>query len=309
MEKRKATDMSEFEKKFNQEVMIAKSREKRPFISKENATCPFCFSQQESLAPSLLEKWEEGELWAKVIANKYPITGKQQEQGIHDVVIDTIKHLERPYTFTTSHWEGLLTIIQERWHQLMKIDTIAFIQVFKNDGVEAGASISHSHWQIVALKKIPRRIEHHYKQYKVNTSLCYLCHLKQYQEGVTIKEDKYWTIWVPPAPEFPFEVWLIPKKHCQHYGELSLNEIASLGKHMKKILEGYEHIQQGIAYNICFMSGDIKKKWDYHFYIKIVMRIGRIAGFEIATGCHILTQDPKEYAQVLKKNIGGYTSE
>ena len=67
----------------------------------------------------------------------------------------------------------------------------------------------------------------------------------------------------------------------------------------------YHEIMPDEALNICMMSGDLKKVWHYHFHVKLMMRIGHIAGFEIATHCHIMMVDPKIYALKIKQLLEG----
>ena len=53
------------------------------------------------------------------------------------------------------------------------------------------------------------------------------------------------------------------------------------------------------------ISGDLKGAYPYHFYVKLVMRTGHIAGFEIATGCHIVPVAPQDYANQMKTILKG----
>lgn len=303
MKQREAKGMDRFQEYFNKDAIVATLRKRRPMISKEDTSCPFCLHNKESLPEILEEKWQGQKLWVRVVTNKYPITGDKQEKGFHEVIIDTGDHQQRPMTFSNAHWQVLLLTLQERWRYLMKQQAIQFIQIFKNDGEAAGASISHSHWQLIALKAVPLTMQEQYITYNESVGDCYLCTLEG--EGFLIQEAMYWRIWTPPVPEFDREVWLVPKKHYQHYGQLQEEEIEELGKLMKQLLIAYDQMVPQSAYNICFMSGDLEEKWCYHFHIRLVMRSGHIAGFEIATGCHVLTQSPQEYTDEIKKILKG----
>lgn len=296
--------MKTFENYFNQENIIAPGRQARPMIDATNGDCPFCLENKDSLEKIIAERWQGQELIARIVANKYPATHALGTRGKHDVVIDTAHHKEHPKDFSSNHWEALLVVMQERWQQLAQDTDIRFIQIFKNYGALAGASISHSHWQILALAEVPRLVIKQYETYHGGAT-CYLCQMQQRQEGWLVGEDKNWLLWVPPVPAYPYEVWLVPKKHCQHYGQLSIEEIKGLGSLLKYLLKAYDALEAGRAFNICFMSGDLQGRWPYHFHIKLVMRIGQIAGFEIATGCHILSVSPADYALALKKKLKG----
>lgn len=297
--------MKEFQKHFNREAIIATKRQWRPHITEKDVTCPFCIHNKDKLKEVILEAGEGDEPLIKIVANLYPIPNSECVKGIHDVVIDTPDHLARPKDFTVAHWHLLLLTMHQRWHDLMRQESIQFIQIFKNDGQAAGASISHSHWQIVALEDIPLKMKRQYLfSGATNNHDCFLCHLKK-QQGFLVGEEGQWQIWVPPVQEFDGEVWLVPKQHYTHYGQVPTEALENLGRAMKNILVAYNKMNTGVAYNICFMSGDLEKEYShcfyYHFHIRIMMRIGHIAGFEISTGCHVVRQSPQYYAEELKR--------
>lgn len=297
--------MKNYQKYFYNDCIIALQRNQRPFIHAGDITCPFCLANEESLDKIITEKWQVDELMIRIVSNLYPITSKEEARGIHDVIIDTAHHTCHPKDFTQNHWEILLEEMQNRWRMLMKDPNLHFIQIFKNYGVQAGASISHSHWQLIALEKIPYSVKKKYEVYGQDHKPCYLCEKEHQQEGYMVHEDDLWEIWVPPIIEFPYEVWVVPKHHYQHYGQLALEEIKRLGKHIKHLLEAYHQLESHYAFNICMMSGDLKGRYSYHFYIKLMIRRGHVAGFEIATGCHIVSVAPKQYAERIKTILKG----
>lgn len=287
-----------FQQTFNQTTLIAPKRQHRPMIDALDTSCPFCLENKNQLENIIEDYWQEDKLVARIVENKYPVIG-EVIRGLHDVVIDTASHTEHPKDFTVSHWIALLMAMQKRWHHMMQDPKIEFIQIFKNYGSCAGASISHSHWQMIALEQIPYSIYEKYNYFN-KSEKCYFCSKNHYNEGYLIWEGDTLEIWAPPAPQFLYEVWFIPKQHHQHYGTLSNSEIQELGIFLKYLLEIYHLLNPDYAFNICMMSGDVKGQFNYHFYTKLVMRIGHIAGFEIATGCNIVTTNPKEYAKQIK---------
>ncbi len=294
--------MSAYRKYYLDNCIVAERRDQRPHIGKDSSDCPFCLSNESKIEQVIDEVWEDEALLVRIIPNKYPIARPEGlTTGYHDVVIDTGEHLKMPKDFSLHHWKVLLLAIQRRWHKLSEDEQIAFIQVFKNKGQLAGASIYHSHWQIVALAKVPFGMRIQYDYYHHKNKLCFLCEKMHLLEARLIKETALWRMIVPPEPSFLYEVWFIPKRHVRHYGELVEEEIEELGAWMKKLLQVYEALSPECAYNICFMSGDLKQRWQYHFHIKLMMRMDYIAGFEIATRCTIHHRTIDEYAFQIKK--------
>lgn len=292
--------MKKFQSLFNKSSIIAPKRDNRPFINEGDSTCPFCLVNESSLERIIKENWQDGKLFIRIVPNLYPLTSQANAPGVHDVVIDTEQHTLHPMNFSYLHWEVLMLEIFHRWHTIMLNPKIRIIQVFKNYGSKAGASISHSHWQIVALEDIPYSLSQRYRSYNIDSE-CYLCSILHNQEGYKIWESISWEIWIPPIPEFPYEVWLVPKIHYQHYGQLRSEEIKELGRLIKNLLQVYHQLNPGYSFNICFMAGDLHEAYSYHFHIKLVMRTGQIAGFELTTGCHIISESPSNYATKFKK--------
>jgi UDPglucose--hexose-1-phosphate uridylyltransferase len=285
--------------------IIAEKRKERPSINETSDTCPFCLGHEQYIEHVRMEVKDPNEdFLVKIINNKYPICSEDDlPYGVHDVVIDTPRHVEHPKDFSKEHWETLLITMQKRWYEIALDPKIEFIQIFKNYGKDAGASIRHSHWQIVALNQIPYPVQlqyDHYNSYHHNHHLCYICDMvNKMQEDHIILENDSWMAIAPPVSQFSHETWLIPKHHRKQYGDLIQEELQSCSILLKKLLRGYNNLKEEGAFNICFMSGGIRDTHNYHFYIKIIPRLSHWAGFELATGCYINTVHPKTHVQLM----------
>ncbi len=120
--------------------------------------CPFCL-ENEHMTPKRIFGTEDGRI--RIVPNKYPfITVDDESFGVHDVLIDTADHEERMYQFSDEHMYSLMQVIKNRTLELEADERIKYVQVFKNQGRDAGASQSHSHWQIAALNVVPLKMEH-----------------------------------------------------------------------------------------------------------------------------------------------------
>ena len=279
--------MEYYDKYFLQNCIIAEGRRKRPLINQKALDCPFCFPHDGVV----------------ILKNAYPVADEYTDlYGIHDVVVDTPFHQVVPKDFTDLQWEVLLLKMQQRWHVLSKDDKVKFIQIFKNSGTCGGASISHSHWQILALGKVPDAMQNLYQQYASYNMgrRCYLCDYLQ-NPTYCILETTHWKIYSPKAPRFAYEILLIPKVHYHHYGEIPLVVLKEGAHLLKRVLVAYDLLEPHCAYNICMMSSDLEVTLDYHFHIKVVMRLGNMAGFEVATGCFINMVSPIHAVEKLRK--------
>lgn len=284
--------------KMNRSCIVAESRKNRPFVAGEKSKCPFCIGNEHMLEVIHLEHKRGDHFDVRIVNNKYPVCGEGEAlYGVHDVVIDTCHHQETLKDFTMEHFEILFTLMKQRWQTLSENKRIGFIQIFKNAGLKAGASIAHSHWQIVALENIPLSMK---VQYDMSRELCILCDdMEKLDYDHIVLDHKEWLVVAPTAPQMNYETWIVPKRHISNYEELDEKMIQELSEVFYKLARGYERFQREIQYNICIMSAPPKMQSHYHFYIKFIPREGNFAGFEFATGCNIIMIDPKNYAKEL----------
>ncbi|HAG03976.1 MAG TPA: hypothetical protein DCG28_00925 [Lachnospiraceae bacterium] len=289
-------------------VFYATSRAKRPhsFKKPEEKTvprkyCPFC-PENESYTPGVIFSTENGRI--RIIPNKYPfLDADEKDFGIHDVLVDTADHEQKLTDFSDEHMFELMTVIKNRFTELENKENIKYVQVFKNQGSEAGASQSHSHWQITAMNVVPLKMEHligvlrsYYYEHDQN---CYFCSIK-FGNRIVL-ENEHFTSYLPADGKFAYGMDILPKRHIATISDFTDEELASFGLILKKSLKKLTTLLDGISYNVCLYSapkhGDYKDF--FHFYAQIIPRIGHMAGFEFSTGCYINSVLPEEGAKAL----------
>lgn len=309
-------------------IIIASERAERPHDfgkQKENPKCPFCLGN-EHLAPKAITQIKDensNNAWdIRIIPNKYPFISDKKESdtndeffkkidgyGVHDVFIDTPDHNESIVNFSLSHMKNVFTALQVRQKQIEEDKKIKYVQIFKNNGKLAGASKEHSHWQIVGMPIItPKQlklVESNYK-YINEHGICGFCdmianEIKSNQR--VIDENDYFIAIAPYASEFPYEVWILPKKHISTFLMLDKKYIEMLSQMFLKILKALNSLYKNLNFNICFQDSPIIKKYEniHHWYLRIVPRITGIAGFEWSTSCYIDIVSPELATQNLKK--------
>lgn len=100
------------------------------------------------------------------------------------------------------------------------------LKVFKNHGASAGASMSHSHSQILSLPTVPPTVSSRLdgmKEYFDQTGRCSLCEVKP--ENIVIDKSSYFISIVPFAAAFPFEIWIVPQYHSSHFHDLDVEKV------------------------------------------------------------------------------------
>ena len=282
---------------FQTSCIVSEGRQARPHIvGKGERQCPFC-KENITLIEEVRGEVRFEDEWIRIVNNKYPICGGSVE-GVHDVVIDTIHHDKELQAYTTKHWVKLLELLQKRWLELAH-KQYKLIQIFKNSGVEAGASIPHPHWQIIALKECPLTMQAHYRrvQEAISEGQCPICQEKQY----SLLQDEAWELLIPQVPTVAQEVWLKCKTHGYCFSKWTEKDFLMIGQLMQKLFIAYKQLYGKIDYNICLMLGDFETQDDYHDFIKVLPRSGKFAGFELATGCMIHEMDANTFYKQMRK--------
>lgn len=302
-------------------VIIAAERAKRPndfkTEPKENNknTCFFCPGKEHQTPPELYRIEKNSKWIIRVIPNKFPAVKPlgnsdiktdnifytyASAYGKHEIVIETDKHEKELEDLPKEHIKKVLDTFVLRVGDLMKDPRIDYVSVFKNKGRAAGASIAHSHSQIIAYNNIPSAIkcelESSYKNYVLNKKCAY-CDIITREKGSTrrVFETAHTVAFTPYASRFPFEIWLFPKRHVAGIGELDDKELLDFAGSLKKILTKLKGIGN-TPYNIIFHS-ITNQSTNFHFHVEILPRLAVWAGFELETGTIINPVSPEDAAK------------
>ncbi|RLA70411.1 MAG: UTP--glucose-1-phosphate uridylyltransferase [Epsilonproteobacteria bacterium] len=326
-------------------VIIAPERLRRPDCTvqthKEELTtsvCPFC-EGNELMTPPEIYALREKESFAnesgwqtRVVPNLYKavqIEVPHQHHfspfehwegfGAHEVIIDTPHHHTSMTQWSESEVENWLKTLRVRVSDLRQDHRIAFISLFKNEGVRAGATQTHSHTQLIGLPIIPnidrdlyRRTYEHYQRHGSSLLSELLVEEEQAEERIIQRQGEF-TAFCPYASAYPFEVMISSKKALGQIDTLSdhsINEISVLLlntlKKMKRQLECFD-FNLSVATPPLY-DGAVERNHDTQvdevcrFAIRITPRIYTHGGFEISSGVMINPVAPEQAAKLLRES-------
>jgi len=324
-------------------VVISTERSRRPFDYKIKAeekrkdNCIFCEGNEGETPPEIFafrekDTTENKPGWkVRVVPNKYPALKMQAREailekagmfwkmdglGAHEVIIETPHHHKDFNNLSIDNIVLILKTYRQRYLDLSKDKRIKYILIFKNYGIDGGASLEHPHSQLIATPIIPQRIKEELKGAKEYFDLngrCIFCdYIKQeikFKDRL-IKETEKYVVISPFAARFPFETWILPKYHNAYYEKTNDDDIFSLAGVIKDTISKIKKKLNNPPYNFLihtassneFSAGeewtDMDKK--YHWHIEIIPRLTKIAGFEWGTGFYINTTSPEEAAKILR---------
>jgi|LSQX01.1.fsa_nt_gb UDPglucose--hexose-1-phosphate uridylyltransferase len=307
-------------------VIIAEDREKRPYHFSENEQkemCPFCPANGDMSEKEILRIGDDKSWTVRVIPNKYPAVCPADQcvvdnmikfcscegVGHHEIVIETEQHHIPLHELTIDRVHDIFKVYKKRMQELISYDQVRYVQIYKNHGRNAGASLPHSHSQIIALPFMPPRVEKELlesEKYYQNKGSCIFCDI--IKEEVEVKErllctNKNFISVINFAPRFAYETWIIPLEHNNEYCLVNDEKLKYFAEIFIKTMKMLSLSLGEFPYNLVLHTGacDCSNKY-YHWHFEIVPRVTYHAGFEISTGAFINDISPEEATKEILEN-------
>ncbi len=237
--------------------------------------------------------------------------------GAHEIVVETNQHIANMSDLSNEQIAKVLKCYADRIIDLEKDPRFKYVLVFKNYGKSAGgSSIRHSRSQLIATPVNPKRVKEelagsrHYFDYHERCVFCDLIHQEIKQKDRLILDLDGFIAISPFAARFPFETWILPKKHCCDFTSQDSDSFKNLGKVLKSVLLKLKKGLNDPPYNYIFHTAPFRRQksgyWktidqDYHWHIEIMPRLTRVAGFEWGTGFYICPIIPEDAAKFLRE--------
>jgi UDPglucose--hexose-1-phosphate uridylyltransferase len=322
--------MSEFRKNplHNKCVLIVPTRGKRPHAfsyeeireqKKYKKSCPFCEGNESMTPPETDSLRNNGKPdqpgWqVRVFPNIYPALTRESKEmsgsadknpalvegyGYHEVIAETPSHKKDIYSMKQEEIISILKIYRKRYKILKKKKNIKCVFIFKNHGRTAGASLSHSHSQILALSIIPPFIEEETRAIK-KAKKCIYCGM--IEDALTsnrvLLENSDFIAFAPYASEYPYQLLILPKKHQGFFEKTDDKQLVLLSDIIKEIFRMYNKLLGNIPFNYFFNTPSSKQA---HWNIQIMPKLTIPAGFEKGTGISINPVPPEAAVRELKR--------
>lgn len=325
-------------------VIIATERAKRPdqFASsaqekEPEKPCPFCEGKESQTPPEIYAIRSVNTLpntpgWTlRVVPNIAPflrIEGDLDRRGkglydlmngvgAHEVIIETSQHIANMADLPAEQIAQVLSCYITRINDLEKDQRFKCVLIFKNYGWVSGAGrLRHSRSQIIATPVNPKRVKEELngaRQYYDYHERCVFCDVIKQEietkERLILDLDGFIAI-TPFAARFPFEVWILPKKHSPDLTSLEPSMRINLARMVKIVLSKLKKGLNDPPYNYVFHTAPFRRQkagywksidYDYHWHIEIMPRLTRVAGFEWGSGFYICPLPPENAAKFLRE--------
>ena len=314
-------------------VILAPDRRNRPAAYDrqeqlaENAKCPFCAGHEELTSPPLcwyppsppemyLRNWR-----VRVIANKFPAlstdtanatapgTGAKDHEGIHEVFVESRRHVDSFGELSADEAAWTWLAYRERLLSIRQQEQWPYAQIFKNSRQGSGASIAHSHSQLLASRFVPSALstelaaaaEHRHHH---NTCLyCAMIEAELLSEARVVIEDQDLVAFCPAASRFPYEVWLFPLSHLPRF-EASATSLLERASHiLQQLIRSFDRELRCPPYNYFLHTAPFHSTQQdcFHWHLEIFPRLVTTGGYEWATNSFVNTVPPETAAKQLRQ--------
>jgi UDPglucose--hexose-1-phosphate uridylyltransferase len=324
----------------NRWVAYAQGREDRPNEFESGVRrlpgtqCPFCAGNEKATPPQiavytagsrspLLGADSNGAEWlVRVVPNKYPAFRPQGDTkvsrdglyegtgavGDHEVIVESPRHLASLSELSDQEVKLLLLAYRDRIVALRNTRRFKYALVFKNVGPHAGASLEHTHSQVMATPMVPTEVAGEisaawqlYNQHQA----CFFCRVVADElargDRLVTQTDRFVAV-CPYASRMPYEMWVLPRDHASFFEaepDDALEEVALL---LRRLVTKLESLHENLSYNYFIHTTpfDTSMPRHYHWHIEIFPRLTITAGFEWGAGYYINPVTPEQAAAVLR---------
>jgi UDPglucose--hexose-1-phosphate uridylyltransferase len=248
-------------------VVIATERGRRPtdFAKQKKepaqaSVCPMCPGNEHMTPPAVLvylksngeivkAKDENGfrpKNWLiRVVPNLFPAFAPPKELkdqqhimksdsfgyaiGHHEVLVESPRHDEDPPDAKLPQLVHVINAYKDRLNELSAKPYVRYVSIFRNHGLEAGASLTHVHSQIIATPFVPTIVETEIaasRNFWNHHGKCVFCDIieRESKSPRLIHDNARFVVLAPYASVHPMEFWILPKKHDANLLNLTRTE-------------------------------------------------------------------------------------
>ena len=251
--------------------MIAPGRAKRPGAVRplldppsldELASCPFCAGHEHMTPPQTLVLPEEGDWKVRVVPNLYPALDRQE------VVVHSRRHIRS----IAEAEDDELELVAEAWRRHAAAEP-GHVLALLNEGREAGASLAHSHSQLVWLPEAPPA--------------------RARPRAETVLEQDGLVVTCPWASRVPYETVIAPSK--PEADALESIRLAPALKVLADLVRRLQRLEGQVPLNAWLEQSP--DDWR----LVLFPRLNILAGLELGAGVFVNTLPPEEAAVRLRE--------
>jgi len=279
-------------------VVVAPGRSSRPGALgrttriADAATCPFCEGHEAMTPPEVLALGRASAQadtpgWAvRVVPNKFPaipgqevvIHGPAHVTAFAELPDDVVRQALRAWELRRAHHRAA---------------GAAYLLAAINEGPAAGASLDHSHSQLVPFDHVPPAAADELPAF---AGECALCAALRDEDGRTVRHADGLRTFAPRWSRFAYELWIVPDGHAGEPADTA--SLADALLHAARSLRAV--LGEGLAWNAVLHARPLRGDDPFHWHVEIWPRLAVAASVELGAGIWVNIVDPDVAARELR---------
>jgi len=285
-------------------ILMAPIRQGRPFFTGPDAIakdCPFC-PGQEHRTPKAIDSCrlngspdaghDEPGWTVRAFPNKYPANDH------HIVVAEGDVHHEQSGDLDVATWCDVVAMWQRLVQTIEREPGVQCAFLFKNVGQPAGASIAHSHSQVIGLGEPPPRLQLEQRSAAALGHCPWCATIAGAGAGgrLVVRTSDHVVV-TPDPPKLPYETWVLPLR-CDD--DFVTTPIESLATALQALFVAIRDALRRPAWNLWLhrMPGQ-----PFHWHFELQPRTGQLAGLELGGDMYINSLPAAAAAQRLRGGL------
>jgi galactokinase len=201
--------------------------------------------------------------------------------GACEVILYSSNHTQTLHELSVPHIRKIVDLWVERTTELGKRGDIKYVMPFENKGEEVGVTMPHPHGQIYGYSWIPQRVAvelENARAHHAASGECLICRMSEEERKFArriVFENESFYAYIPFFTDYPYGVFIVPKRHRNFLAELDARERDDLAEALKVVTGAFDRIfDRPFPYMMAIHQNPVNSpEWDdakgfYHFHIE-----------------------------------------
>ena len=221
---------------------------------------------------------------------------RRPARGRQEVVVHTPRHVRSLAELSRDEHALVARTWQER-AATARGDGFAYVHAFVNEGRPAGASLPHSHSQLLWLEDEPPIPAQEALRDAGSCPLCRLVAEERESEARVVGEREGLILFCPFAGRLPYELCIAP---LDHTGDAFTDE--RLGTALSLLAEGLARVYavEGTRAANAWLHTAPLGEGSGHWHLEVLPRLSIFAGLELGAGLYVNPLPPETAARALR---------
>lgn len=300
--------------------------------------CPFC-GGNESETPAASALYDStgtalstsgataGDWLSRVVPNKYASFGSvdvgtnghtpdpcrrlgpftaSSLPGLQELLIPSPRHVSSLSQLDDSETHVLWQASQDRIALMQSGGIARHAMLFMNYGSQAGASLEHVHVQLMGTPLVTGSLAGRMQrnrdclQRENKTLIESIVAWELQEDHRIISRSENFTVLCPFASRFSYQTWIVPNRRDVSFVDMDAQQRNELGLLCRTMTGRLEEQLDDPSYNMLLRMAPFEEAADDHWYVEILPRTTRAAGFELGTDVWVNPIPPELAAKNLR---------